>query len=188
MKTIKLEIDGKTYETNEGTTVLQVAKQSGIDIPTLCHNEKLTPYGGCRLCMVEVTKGKRTRIVASCVYPAEEGIVVKTNTEKIKKIRRMLIEMLLPLTDAGPLQELAKKYGIEKSRFTGEKTDCILCGLCVRYCAEIKKANAVFFKKRGIERHLIPVSEISGTCIGCKECFHLCPGGLIVEMAEDMYL
>jgi NADH dehydrogenase/NADH:ubiquinone oxidoreductase subunit G len=187
MKTLKLEIDGRPCEAHEGDTVLQVARAAGIDIPTLCHDEGLTPYGGCRLCMVEVTRGKRTRMVASCVYPAEEGLKVQTDTEKVRKVRRVLLELLLPLADTGPLRALATKYGIEKSRFAAKPTDCVLCGLCVRYCAEKKKAHAVYFQHRGVDRKLVQVDPKSGICIGCKQCFELCPSGLIVEMAEEAY-
>ena len=90
-----MEIDGRTVEAEEGTTVLQAARSIGIKIPTLCHDDRLEAYGGCRMCMVEIeTKWGRKRLVASCVYPVEEGLKVQTNTEKVKRIRRMIIELL----------------------------------------------------------------------------------------------
>ncbi|MFH1032767.1 MAG: 2Fe-2S iron-sulfur cluster-binding protein [Chloroflexota bacterium] len=186
MAKIKLEIDGKTVEVDEGTTVLQAARKAGIDIPTLCYDERMAPYGGCRLCTVEIGKNKRTRLVASCVYPVEEGLVVTTESERLTKIRKMIIELLLPGCPTGPIQTLAKKYGIEKSRFPGENTGCIMCGLCVRYCAEVKKANAIGFVGRGTEREVAFIPEVaSKVCPGCRECFALCPGGKIVKESLD---
>ena len=91
MAKIKLEIDSKPVEADEGTTILQAARKIGIDIPTLCYDERMAPYGGCRLCTVEIGKNKRTRLVASCVYPVEEGLVVTTESERLTKIRKMII-------------------------------------------------------------------------------------------------
>jgi bidirectional [NiFe] hydrogenase diaphorase subunit len=180
MEDIRLEIDGREVKANEGMTVLQAARQAGIEIPTLCYNEKLTPYGGCRLCMVELSRNNRTRLVASCVYPVQEGLVVKTDTERIRKIRRMLLELILPLSPTGPVIALAEKYGLKSSRFTGERSDCVLCGLCVRYCAEKKKANAVGFTGRGIERKAAYLPEVaSKVCSTCRECLSLCPSGKV---------
>ncbi|MHC1564443.1 MAG: 2Fe-2S iron-sulfur cluster-binding protein [Candidatus Hecatellaceae archaeon] len=180
---ITLEIDGKTVEAEEGMTVLQAAKKAGIEIPTLCYNEQLEPYGACRICLVEATKNGRTRYVVSCVYPVEEGLKVKTSTEKIRKMRKILLELMLPLAPAsGPLRDLAEKYGVKESRFQAEPTACILCGLCVRYCAEVKKANAVSFVGRGTERQIAFVPEVAPyECPSCRECYGLCPGGKIVE-------
>jgi len=188
MKSIRLEINGKTVEAEGGMTILQAARKAGIDIPTLCYDERLAPYGACRLCTVEITKDSRTRLVASCVYPVEEGLIVKTDTERVKKIRRLILELLLPLAPTGPLESLARKYGLEKSRFTAEQTDCVLCGLCVRYCAEIKKANAIGFVGRGIDRDVAFLPEVAPTvCNSCRECFGLCPGGKVV-LESDIQL
>jgi bidirectional [NiFe] hydrogenase diaphorase subunit len=181
METIKLEIDGKPVVTDKGKTILEAARQAGIEIPTLCYDKRLAPFGACRLCMVEITKNNRTRLVTSCVYPSEDGLKVKTETEKIKKIRKMILELLLPLSPTGPLESLAKKYGIEKSRFKEEPTNCILCGLCVRYCAEVKKANAISFISRGTEREVRFLPEVApNICPACRECFSLCPSGKLV--------
>jgi bidirectional [NiFe] hydrogenase diaphorase subunit len=182
MKNIKLNIDGKEVQANEGMTVLQAARQAGIFIPTLCYNEKLVPYGGCRLCLVELNRNNRKRLVASCVYPAEEGLVITTENEQIRKVRRMLLELIMPLSPTGPVMELAEKYGLEKSRFTAKQTDCILCGLCVRYCAEVKKANAIGFTGRAIYRDVTYVPEVaSRVCSSCRECYNLCPSGKVIK-------
>lgn len=186
MKSIKLEIDGKPVKAEEGMTILEAARRAEIEIPTLCYDERLAPYGACRLCMVEITKNSRTRLVVSCVYLAEEGLVVKTDTEKVRKIRKMILELLLPLSPSGPLESLAKEYGIEKSRFTADPTFCVLCGLCVRYCAEIKKANAISFIDRGVDREVAFLPEVATTvCPGCRECFPLCPSGKLTLQSLD---
>jgi len=187
MERIRLEIDGKPVETEGGTTILEAARATGIDIPTLCYDDRLAPYGACRLCTVEITKNNRTRLVASCVYPVEEGLVVKTDTERLRKIRKMIIELLLPLSPSGPLESLAKNYGIEKSRFITEPTNCILCGLCVRYCAEIKKANAIGFIGRGIERTVAYLPEVApSVCPMCdRGCLALCPSGKLILENPD---
>jgi len=189
MKSIRLEIEGDIVKAEEGMTILQAARMAGIDIPTLCYDERLAPYGACRLCTVEITKDSRTRLVASCVYPVEEGLVVSTNSERVRKIRKMVLELLLPLAPTGPLESLARKYGLEKSRFTAERTDCVLCGLCVRYCAEIKKANAIGFVGRGIDRDVACLPEVAPkVCNSCRECFALCPGGKVVLESEILLL
>jgi bidirectional [NiFe] hydrogenase diaphorase subunit len=185
MEKITIEIDGKKIQANPDTTILQNAQEVGIEIPTLCNEEGLAPYGGCRMCMVEITRNNRSRLVASCVYPVEEGLVVKTDTEKVKKIRRTLLELILPLSPTGPVLALAEKYGLKGSRFTAEETSCILCGLCVRYCAEVKKANAIGFTGRGINREVAFIKEnASKACASCRECFDLCPSGKVAMITD----
>ncbi len=186
MAQIKLEIDGKVVEAEEGMTILQAARQADIYIPTLCYHEKLSPYGGCRLCTVEIEKKGKSRLVASCLYPAEEGLIVRTETADVLKVRKMILEMLLPLSPTGPIETLAKKYGVVKSRFVDKPTCCILCGLCVRYCEEVKGASAVTFINRGTERDIAFVPEVApDVCCVCKECFPLCPSGKITTLCLD---
>jgi bidirectional [NiFe] hydrogenase diaphorase subunit len=180
-KTVTFEIDGKEVKAEEGMTILKAAKQASIEIPTLCYHEELEPYGACRICSVEIEKRGRTQVVASCCYPVEEGLKVKTTSEKVKRIRKMMIEMLLPISPSGPILSLAQKFGVEKSRFHGELTRCILCGLCVRYCSEIKKENAVTFVGRGALRKITVVPEKAGICAYCRGCYDLCPGGKIID-------
>ena len=146
-------------------------------IPTLCHHEKLEPYGGCRLCMVELESRGWTRLVVSCVYPVEKNLVVRTRSEKVDRIRKMILQLLLAhAPDAFDLQDLAQEYGADRNRFEKEASFCIHCGLCVRYCAEVKKKNAVGFVDRGIRKEISFIPEIaSKECWNCKECFPLCP-------------
>ena len=167
----------KKSRAKEGMTVLEAARSAGISIPTLCHHEKLEPYGGCRLCIVEVESRGSTRLVVSCVYPVEKNLVVRTRSEKVDRIRKMILELLLAhAPDAFDLQDLAQEYGADKDRFEKEPSFCIHCGLCVRYCAEVKKKNAVGFVDRGIRKEISFIPEIaSKECWNCKECFPLCP-------------
>ncbi len=177
MKMVTLNIDGKTATCEEGKTLLYAANGVGVKIPMLCNDYKLVPYGGCRICTVEITKNKKKRLVTACVYPVEEGIEVSTDTPEVRKIRATILELLLASSPtAKNLLELAKEYGITKKRFEADKTNCILCGLCVRYCHEVKKANAIGFVGRGIERRVVFFPEIATTvCASCRECFSLCP-------------
>jgi NADH dehydrogenase/NADH:ubiquinone oxidoreductase subunit G len=162
-------------------TILEVARSAGIDIPTLCYHEKLEPYGACRLCLVEVGEPPRTRLVTSCVYPAANGLVVKTRSERVLKVRKMILEVLLARAPgAKKIRDLAEEYGVSKVRLEKESSYCILCGLCVRYCAEMKKADAITFIGRGIEREVMFIPEIAcKTCPPCRECFSLCPTGVL---------
>ncbi len=177
MSEILIQIDGKEIKAREGMTVLEAAHSAGVSIPTLCHHEKLDPFGGCRLCIVEVQVGDWTKRVVSCVYTVEENLIVTTRSEKIDKIRKMILELLLThAPDSPELQELADEYGADKDRFEQEASFCIHCGLCVRYCAEVKQKNAVGFVDRGIRKEISFIPEIAvKECWDCKECFPLCP-------------
>jgi NADH dehydrogenase/NADH:ubiquinone oxidoreductase subunit G len=177
MSEILLQIDGKEVTAQEGMTVLEAARSAGISIPTLCHHEKLEPFGGCRLCLVELESRGGTRLVVSCVYPVEKNLIVRTRSEKIDRIRKMILQLLLAhAPDAFDLQDLAHEYGADKNRFEKEASFCIHCGLCVRYCAEVKKKNAVGFVDRGIRKEISFIPEIAAReCWNCKECFPLCP-------------
>ena len=177
MSEIHLQIDGKEIIAKEGMTILEAAKSAGITIPTLCHYEKLEPYGACRICTVEMEAQGRKQLVASCVYPVEQNTVVTTRSEVIDEIRKMILELLLAhAPDAPALQVLAKEYGANEGRFEKEPSFCILCGLCVRYCAEVKKKDAVAFVDQGPKREICFVPEVaSKECWNCKECFPLCP-------------
>jgi NADH dehydrogenase/NADH:ubiquinone oxidoreductase subunit G len=177
MSEIHLKIDGKEIVAKEGMTILEAAKSAGIPIPTLCHYEKLEPYGACRICTVEMEAQGRKQLVASCVYPVEPNAVVTTRSEVIDEVRKMILELLLAhAPDAPALQDLAKEYGANEGRFEKEPSFCILCGLCVRYCAEVKKKDAVAFVDQGPKREICFVPEVaSKECWNCKECFPLCP-------------
>jgi bidirectional [NiFe] hydrogenase diaphorase subunit len=177
MSEIQLEIDGRKVKATERMTVLEAAQNAGILIPTLCHHEKLEPFGGCRVCIVEVEVNGWTKLVVSCVYPVEENIIVRTRSEKIDRIRKTIIELLMAhAPDSPQLQDLAQEYGADKDRFEKDASFCIHCGLCVRYCAEVAKKNAIGFVGRGINKEVSFIPEIAAKeCNDCKECFPLCP-------------
>ena len=177
MSEIRLKIDEKEVIAKEGMTLLEAARGAGISIPTLCHHEKLEPFGGCRLCIVEIDLRGRTMPVVSCVYLVEENLVVRTRSEKIDRIRKNLLELLLAhAPDSPQLKDLAAEYGADRDRYKKEASFCIHCGLCVRYCAEVIKKNAVGFIDRGVRKEIAFIPEIAlKECAECKECFPLCP-------------
>ncbi len=177
MSEILLQIDGKEVKATEGMTVLEAAQSAGISIPTLCHHEKLDPFGGCRVCIVEVESGGWPKLVVSCVYPVEKDLIVTTRSEKVDRIRKTIVELLMAhAPDSPELQDLAQEYGAERDRFEKDASFCIHCGLCVRYCAEVKKKNAVGFVDRGINKEISFIPEIaSKECWDCQACFPLCP-------------
>jgi NADH dehydrogenase/NADH:ubiquinone oxidoreductase subunit G len=177
MSEILVRIDGKEVKAREGMTVLEAARSADISIPTLCHHEKLEPFGGCRLCIVKVQVGDWSKHVVSCVYTVEKDLTVATRSEKIDRIRKMILELQLAhAPDSPDLLAYAEEYGADKDRFEKEASFCIHCGLCVRYCDEVKKKNAVGFVDRGIRKEISFIPEIAAKeCWDCKECFELCP-------------
>lgn len=185
---VKLTIDGKAYEAAAGQTILEVARQNGIVIPTLCFHEALEPSGSCRLCVVEVKHGKRTRIVTSCLYPVAEGLEVQTKTERVLNVRRLVLQLLLArCPESAELKALAEEMGIAANpRFPADRNDgtCILCRLCVRTCESIVGVSAIGLSYRGLDKVVgPPFKEDSVTCIGCGACAYVCPTQHI-EMAQ----
>jgi bidirectional [NiFe] hydrogenase diaphorase subunit len=184
---VTLIIDGKEVKARMGMTILEAAREAGVDIPTLCHNDKLEPYGACRICTVEVSRNKKTRLVTACVYPVEDGLSVKTDTPAVSKIRKTLLELMLASSPSKAIEDLARGYGVTKPRFEAERTNCILCGQCVRYCNEVKGANAIGFVGRGTERRVAFFPEIASTvCASCRECFSLCPTGKLPSETDGV--
>ena len=174
---ITLTIDNNKVEVEEGSTILQAAEKLGIKIPTLCHHKSLKPYGACRICLVEIEGPRGSKIEASCVYPAQEGIVIQTNTERVKKNRKVMLELLLArCPDSQRIKDMAKEHGVEKTRFPKKDDDCILCGLCTRVCEERMGVGAVSFINRGSERKIgVPYDKYSPICITCGACQVVCP-------------
>ncbi len=191
MSDIQFEIDGIKVKASKGMTVLETAQRAGISIPTLCHHEKLEPFGACRLCIVEVEVRGWTKLVVSCVYPAEKDIIVRTRSEKVDRVRKTIIELLMAhAPDSPQLVKLAKEYGAIRDRYERDPSFCIHCGLCVRYCAEVAKKNAIGFIDRGINKEISFIPEIAAKeCPDCKECFPLCPTSYlqaVYVLAESM--
>jgi len=174
---ISLTINGLHVQVEKGTTLLEAARFFGFPIPTLCHKEGLTPYGACRLCVVEIGEGPRARLVSSCTYPAEEGLKVRTASVRVLKARRMILELLLAsCPQSKVIQDLAAKHEIRQQRFKQEYEDCILCGLCVRICEEQMMAKAIGFRGRGQTRSIgTPFDIKSDVCRQCGGCIYVCP-------------
>ncbi len=177
MSNIHLQIDGKDIEAKEGMTILEAARSAEIHIPTLCHHEELEPYGACRICVVEIDAGGRKGLGAACVRPVDQNMVVNTHSKEIDSIRKILVEQFLAhAPDSEALLSLAKEYGADKDRFEKQSSFCILCGLCVRYCTEVVKKNALGFFDRGSTREIKFIPEVAAKeCKDCKACFTLCP-------------
>lgn len=177
MSDVVMKIDGKEVKAGSDMTVLQAARAAGIHIPTLCHHDKLEPFGACRMCMVEVEARGRKTYVVSCLYPVANDLVVTTRSTGVDKIRRVILEELLAHAPNSPeLVALAKEYKADPNRFEKDPSFCILCGLCVRYCDEIKGKHAVDFIERGASREISFIPEIAEKeCWDCQECFALCP-------------
>ena len=177
MTDLHMQIDGRDVAAAAGTTILEAARAAGISVPTLCLHEALEPFGGCRLCLVEIEVRGWTRLVVSCVYPAEADLIVRTRSDKIDRMRKTILELLLAHAPDSPLlRAMAAEYGADKDRFESEASFCIHCGLCVRYCAEVKQKHAVGFIDRGIRKEICFLPEIAAQeCEACMECFPLCP-------------
>ena len=180
---LNLTINGNEIQVTDGRTVLEACREHGISIPTLCYHPALEPYGACRLCMVEASVPPRpSRIVAACVHPCEDGAVIETNTESVRKSRRNTIELLLAGAHNDPgLLALAEEYGLKEIRFTLPEEDlCVLCGLCVRACREIVGVSAISLINRGMSRKVsTPFQIASSTCIACGTCVLICPTNAI---------
>jgi NADH dehydrogenase/NADH:ubiquinone oxidoreductase subunit G len=174
---ISLTINGLEVKAEKGWTILETAKFYGLEIPTLCYNEGLSVYGGCRLCLVEIGEGPKAKLVSSCTYPAEEGLVVHTDTKRVINTRKMMIELMLSVApNSKTIQDLASKFGVKQVRFKIRNEECILCGLCVRMCAEQMDGQAIGFQNRGYKRKISTPFDISSEkCRLCGGCIYICP-------------
>jgi bidirectional [NiFe] hydrogenase diaphorase subunit len=174
---IALTINGLPVSVEDGSTLLEAARFMGFPIPTLCHYEGLSPYGACRLCVVEIGEGPSAKLVSSCTYPAQEGLRVRTASERVVRARRMIIELLLAsCPQSKTIQDLASEHGVQQQRFKQEYEDCILCGRCVRMCAEQMMAKAIGFRGRGSKRSIgTPFDVKSEVCRQCGGCIYVCP-------------
>mgnify|MGYP001044551578 CR=1 FL=1 len=174
---INVKINNLDVKAEEGWTILETAKFYGLEIPTLCYNEGLSVYGGCRLCLVEIGEKPNTKMVSSCTYPVSEGLVVHTDTKRVIQTRRMMIELMLSVApNSKTIQDLASKFNVTQMRFKARNEECILCGLCVRMCAEQMDGKAIGFQNRGHKRRIsTPFDVRSEVCRLCGGCMYICP-------------
>ncbi len=181
-ETVTYTVMGREFEAEHGASLLGELRKHGYEVPSLCYHEALSPYGACRLCLVEVKKGKRTKLTTSCNYPVQQGIEVFLDTDKVVRNRKMVLELLLAQSPKAPrdLHRLADRYGVKDIRFDLNKDeDCILCGLCTRTCTEAVGADALTFSGRGDQKRLGPPYTEASDCIGCGSCSRICPTGAI---------
>jgi bidirectional [NiFe] hydrogenase diaphorase subunit len=207
-------IDGKPVSASEGETILEVARQNGINIPTLCNKTGLGPTGQCRLCMVEIAGSNR--LIPSCVSKPEEGMEVTTESDRLLKYRQMILELLFSernhicavcVTNGNcDLQSMAVRLRVDHVRyeymnpkfhvdgshpkFEVDHNRCILCGRCVRVCDEIEGAHTRDIRNRGVNTLVItdfdrPWGE-STSCTSCGKCVHVCPTGALAEKGKSV--
>ena len=208
MENVTLTIDGKQVTVPKGTTILEAAKSAGISIPTLCYLKDVHAVGACRVCLVEIENARGLQ--ASCVYPAAEGLVVKTNTPRVRVARRAVVELMLSAhrqecTTCGrslncELQQVAKQLGIQESRFEGEmppslmdtsspaivrdSSKCILCRRCVTVCQQVQGVGALFAMERGFDTVVTPAlkKDLNDVaCVFCGQCVSVCPVNALHE-------
>lgn len=200
-----MTIDGQSIEFTDEPNVLSVIRKAGIDIPTLCYHSELSIYGACRLCTVEDDRGKT---FASCSEKPRDGMIIYTNTPRLMRYRKLILELLLAAHSRDcttciksgecHLQELAHRMGVHEIRFENvreiqpidtsshaiirDPNKCILCGDCVRMCDNVQNINAIDFAYRGTDAQVIPAfnKKIAETdCVGCGQCRVVCPTGAI---------
>lgn len=206
----EIEIDGKKVELGDEKNLLEVIRKAGIDLPTFCYHSELSVYGACRMCLVELENGQ---LVASCSTPPQAGMRVKTMTPRVQHVRKMALELLLANHDrectmcekSGDcrLQELAQRFGVKNVRFghrdqvspiddsspaiVRNPNKCILCGDCVRMCAEVQGVGVLDFAYRGSKMQVSPafgkkLADVD--CVNCGQCAAVCPTGALVVKSD----
>jgi bidirectional [NiFe] hydrogenase diaphorase subunit len=174
---VNVNIDGAIIHAAKGSSVLDTAIEYGICIPHLCHVPNLSDVGACRLCIVENIVDGRAKVTTSCTLNVEEGMVVRSNTERIKRLRRNIAELLVAQApNSRAIQDIAVRCGVTEVRYPFRNEDCVLCGRCVRVCTEVWRARAIGFVGRGKERHVDhPFGVRPESCKHCENCIQLCP-------------
>lgn len=187
---VTFTINDREVEARAGWTVLETARQYGIEIPTLCFHESVSPSGACRLCMVEIRDGDWSKLVASCIYPVAAGIRIYTETERVQNVRRWVFEMLLASCPASSeIRELARKYGVVRTRFQSKDPNetCMVCGLCMRVCEETVGLSAISTVDRGVHKRVgAPFLRPTDICVACGCCVSICPTGAMQAIFDSV--
>jgi len=187
---ITLFINDTQVQARKGWTVLETARQYGIDIPTLCYHEAVAPNGACRLCMVELKQGDWSKLVAACIYPVAEGLQVYTETPRVGNVRRWILEMLLAACPASPeIRQLAARYGVHATRFPihNPEETCPVCGLCSRVCEEVVGLSAIATVDRGVHKRVgAPFLRPTDVCVACGSCVTVCPTGAMQKIFDSV--
>ncbi len=190
MNEITFTINDQAVKARRGWTVLETARECGIHIPTLCHHPAVTPSGACRLCMVELRDGDWAKLVASCIYPAAEGIHVYTDTARVKNVRNWIFQMLLAAAPASrEIAELAARHGVTGTRFAAKDPDemCMVCGLCQRVCEEVVGLSAIAVVDRGVHKRVgAPFMQPTDVCVACGCCVNICPTGAMRKLFDSV--
>jgi polyferredoxin len=183
---VNLTINGNKYEVAKDKTVLEVARENGIEIPTLCHHKDLLPYGACRMCLVESRRNGSSAVVTSCNTQVTEGMVIETDTPQVVTTRKLMANFILSRCPEVPaIQRIALSVGVEKPSFATDnpKEDCILCGLCVRTCDDIAEHHVLGFKGRAPDRLVTTAYNThEAICDTCNKCVTYCPTGAITHL------
>jgi bidirectional [NiFe] hydrogenase diaphorase subunit len=183
---IRFTINGQAVQGREGWTILETARQYGVNIPTLCFHPAVAAIGSCRLCVVEIQQNGRSQVAASCITPVSGGVAVLTHSEDVLNVRRWVLEMLLANCPAShQIRELAKEHGVTSTRFKVEHPEdaCARCGLCTRACDEVVGVRAISLGNRGVFKEVTaPYHQRSTECIRCGTCLYVCPTGAMEQL------
>jgi NADH dehydrogenase/NADH:ubiquinone oxidoreductase subunit G len=174
---VDIKLNGVKVWAEDGWSLLETVRFYGLNLPTLCHQDGLKEYGGCRLCLVEIGEGERSKLVTACTHPVWEGLSVRSHSKWAVETRKVVLELLVARCPTSrTLQDMAARMALEEVRFKARHEDCTLCGLCVRICGEQMNSGAIGFVSRGENRDITtPFDVSSDECRRCGGCMYICP-------------